>query len=55
MAAVVSRRGKNDFVLLRLKSALAINGTGYEVFDLDGSSLESHKVKEVTRGTWQTF
>jgi hypothetical protein len=22
---------------------LAINGTGYEVFDLDGKSLESHK------------
>jgi len=38
------RSEANDFVrFYGTKGMLAINGTGYEVFDLDGKSLESHK------------
>ena len=50
------REEKNDFVrFYGSKGTLAINGTGYEVFDLDGSSLESHRGEGGDKGHMADF
>jgi predicted dehydrogenase len=50
------REKKHDFVrFYGSKGSLAINGTGYEVFDLDGQSLEKHNGEGGDRGHVDNF
>ena len=50
------REEKHDFVrFYGTKGTLAINGAGYEVFDLDGQSLEKHSGEGGDRGHMNNF
>lgn len=50
------REEKHDFVrFYGTKGTLAINGTGYEVFDLDGQSLEKHSDDGGDKGHMNNF